>query len=60
RSKKPKRFDDEDIYQMILLGKEIFPEKSLEKIYEKIENVTKISKSQIKKKYYSFIQLTKK
>ncbi|EML0277860.1 TPA: hypothetical protein KDY56_003811 [Vibrio parahaemolyticus] len=60
RSKKPKRFDDEDIYQMILLGKEIFPEKSLEKIYEKIENVTKISKSQIKKKYYSFIQLTEK
>ncbi|HCE1608040.1 TPA: hypothetical protein NGR90_005331 [Vibrio parahaemolyticus] len=59
KNKKPKRFDDEDIYQMVLLGKEIFPEKPLEKIYEKIESVTKISKSQIKKKYYSFIQLTK-
>jgi hypothetical protein len=43
---------------MVLLGKEIFPEKPLEKIYEKIESVTKISKSQVKKKYYSFIQLT--
>lgn len=47
---------------MVLLGKEIFPKKSLEKIYEKIANVTKItklSKSQVKKKYYSFIQLNK-
>ncbi len=62
KSKKPKKIDDEDIYRMVLLGKEIFPKKSLEKIYEKIENVTKItklSKSQVKKKYYSFIQLNK-
>lgn len=62
KSKKPKKIDDEDIYRMVLLGKEIFPKKSLEKIYEKIANVTKItklSKSQVKKKYYSFIQLNK-
>lgn len=60
KSKQVEKYTSSQIYELVRLARYEHPEKTLEKIYEIVGNVTETSKHQVKKKFLSQTQLLKK